>query len=126
MSTDEPGAAPGDPRGSLVRPYAVTGGRTRPEREIAIEALVRATPEGRRAADRLRRDQRRIVLLCGSGVRSLAELAAHLERPVGVVRVLLDDLAADGLVRIDHAAAPSDGEVGVPLLEKVLAGLQAL
>ena len=39
--------APGDePTGALVRPYAVTGGRTRPRVDIAIEALVETTAEG--------------------------------------------------------------------------------
>ena len=41
--------APGDePTGALVRPYAVTGGRTRPRMDIAIEALVETTPQGSR------------------------------------------------------------------------------
>ena len=40
--------SPGEePTGALVRPYAVTGGRTRPKLEIAIEALVETTNKGR-------------------------------------------------------------------------------
>ncbi|HEV8173651.1 MAG TPA: DUF742 domain-containing protein, partial [Actinoplanes sp.] len=32
-----------EPTGALVRPYAVTRGRTRPKLEIALEALVETT-----------------------------------------------------------------------------------
>ena len=42
-----------EPTGALVRPYAVTGGRTRPRVEIAIEALVETTPRGRDQAGRI-------------------------------------------------------------------------
>ena len=37
------------PEGPLVRPYAVTGGRTRPDYELAIEALVSTTRLGDRS-----------------------------------------------------------------------------
>ena len=41
-----------EPTGALVRPYAVTRGRTRPKLEIAIEALVETTVRGRAANTR--------------------------------------------------------------------------
>ena len=39
-----------EPTGALVRPYAVTRGRTRPRLDIALEALVETTVRGRAAA----------------------------------------------------------------------------
>ena len=45
MSTFQP------EQGPLVRPYAVTGGRTRPDYELAIEALVSTTRLGDRSAE---------------------------------------------------------------------------
>ena len=41
-----------EPTGALVRPYAVTGGRTRPRVDIAIEALVETTQRGRTSSGR--------------------------------------------------------------------------
>ena len=35
-----------DPRGALVRPYAVTRGRTEPQQNVAIEAVLVTSPEG--------------------------------------------------------------------------------
>src|SRR3712207_7721218 len=40
-----------EPTGALVRPYAVTRGRTRPRLEIALEALVETTNRGRSGAN---------------------------------------------------------------------------
>ena len=115
-----------DPRGSLVRPYAMTRGRTQGQRDIPIEALVRATADALRNAGGLGRDRQMIIHLCNAQIQSLAELAAQLDRPLGVVRVLLSDMASDGLVFIDEAAALDDGEVSVALLERVLSGLHNL
>jgi hypothetical protein len=58
-------------------------------------------------------------------VRSIAEISADLDIPLGVVRVLVSDLADDGQLRIHPTAANS----GVPehiLLERVLRGLQTI
>src|ERR671928_197854 len=41
-----------EPTGALVRPYAVTRGRTRPKLEIALEALIETTVRGRAAGTR--------------------------------------------------------------------------
>src|SRR4029079_6253491 len=79
-----------EPTGALVRPYAVTGGRTRPRVEIAIEALVETTPRGRSRFDGLSqgREQQYIVTLCDGRLQSLAEISARMQLPLGVARVL--------------------------------------
>ena len=118
--------------GALVRPYAVTGGRTRPRLEIAIEALIETTPRGRSVGGRdaplpQGREQQFIVTLCDGRLQSLAEISAKMQLPLGVARVLVADMAADGLVAI-YKPASLDGNdaVGTELLERVLSGLRKL
>jgi hypothetical protein len=58
---------------------------------------------------------------------SVAEAAALLALPVGVVRVLVADLSAEGLVQVNLPLDPRQGDgVDRGLLERVLAGLEAL
>jgi hypothetical protein len=103
--------------GPLVRPYAVTGGRTRARADIALEALVSVAGPAAVASG----EARVIVGLCRD-VRSLAEVSAHLRLPLGVTRVLVGDLAADGVLVV-HGPAVGDNDV---LLERVLRGLRDL
>jgi hypothetical protein len=101
----------------------MTGGRTRPYREIAVEALVVTTRRGHRCAETLAAGRRDVVALCHE-TRSVAEIAARLKVPLGVARVLVDDLAGQSLVRV-HQTAPDDGPDPV-LLERVLRCLREL
>ncbi|MER7773247.1 DUF742 domain-containing protein [Kitasatospora sp. NPDC096140] len=117
---DEPDAGP------LIRPFAMTGGRTRPRYELALEALVSADVDPQRLATLLPEHQR-ICTLC-TEVKSVAEVSALLSLPLGVARILVADLAEAGLVAIHQPA--SGGESGnqpdVTLLERVLSGLRKL
>lgn len=110
-----------------IRPYALTGGRTRGNRDLALETIVRTTPQGRAAQPRLERDHARIVELCAEPL-SVAEVSVHLSILLGVARVFVGDLAADGLVGTSGGSTP--GKAGerpdIKLLERVLDGLQAL
>ncbi len=122
---------PGDePTGALVRPYAVTGGRTRPKVEIAIEALVETTAKGRTSSrDGLThgREQNYIVTLCDGRLQSLAEISARMQLPLGVARVLVADMASDGMVSIyEPTSIDGNDAVGTELLERVLSGLRKL
>src|SRR5262245_10828134 len=91
-----------EPAGALVRPYAVTRGRTRPRLDIALEALVETTDRGRREGLVFGREQQYIAGLCTERVQSLAEISARTALPLGVTRVLVADMATDGLVEV-HA-----------------------
>jgi hypothetical protein len=118
-----------EPTGALVRPYAVTGGRTRPRVEIAIEALVETTSRGRSRQDGFSqgREQQYIVTLCDGRLQSLAEISARLSLPLGVARVLVADMAADGMVAVyEPTALDGSDAVGTELLERVLSGLRKL
>lgn len=118
-----------EPTGALVRPYAVTRGRTRPKLEIALEALVETTVRGRSGgASRVGQEHQHIADLCDGQLQSLAEIAARMQLPLGVARVLIADMAADGLVAVYEPASLDDPNeaVGTELLERVLSGLRRL
>jgi Protein of unknown function (DUF742) len=109
--------------GPVVRPYALTGGRTRPVlSSLRVETLVSATSLGMAALGMLAFERQRIVGLC-RGLLSVAEVAAKLGLPLGVVRVLIGDLAAEGLLVVHQPASPSD-RPDLALLERVLYGLR--
>ncbi|MGH9282495.1 MAG: DUF742 domain-containing protein [Acidimicrobiales bacterium] len=111
--------------GRLVRPYAITGGRTRSRTaqiQLAIEALVVAT-EAASANRSLALERRSIASLAVTPV-SVAEISAHLHVPIGVARVLVGDMAEEGLVQIHQPS--SDSRPDIVLLERVLNGIRAL
>lgn len=110
--------------GVRIRPYALTGGRTRAGTDLAIEAMVVATTEGNNAQGRLTLERARIVALCVSP-QSVAEISAHLGLHLGVARVLVGDLAEEGLLAVNRPNHVGD-RPDLRLLERVLDGLQAL
>lgn len=113
-----------DPSGPLVRPYAMTGGRTRSRIDIAMESLITTTPRGENEAAARGHDWMRIAELCNQ-VQSLAEIAAHLGVPLGVARVIVGDMTEAGLLDV-HAPGRLDDQLGTYLLERVLSGLRKL
>lgn len=112
--------------GPVVRPYTLTGGRVRPSVEgFDLVAFVRATADAEPAAlPGLQPEHRRLVELARRPV-AVADLAADLDLAVGVVRVLLGDLLARGLVSVQQPPAAA----GLPdndILKAVVSGLRAL
>ena len=98
---------PHDPRGNLVRPYAVTRGRTEPQRHIPIEAVLVASQAAVQEARFAGHDKYRIAVLCEPRAQSLAEIAAYSRLALGVARVLVADVdgAAAGRVEGGRAGA---------------------
>ncbi|XRQ11883.1 DUF742 domain-containing protein [Actinomadura welshii] len=113
---------PEEPPPAALRPYVMTSGRTRPRRELAVHALVSTTGHGHAAANRQLPEQRAICLLCRKP-RSVAEVSASLDVPLGVARVLIDDMAHLGLVVV-HGL--QEGGTSLDLLNRVLDGLRKL
>ncbi|UGY93789.1 DUF742 domain-containing protein [Streptomyces gobiensis] len=113
-------------RQPLVRPYAMTGGRTRPRYQLAIEALVHTTAQSAQLQGQLPEHQR-ICRLCYE-IKSVAEISALLSIPLGVARILVADLAEAGLVAIHQPGGDESagGQPDVTLLERVLSGLRKL
>ncbi|MBU7600149.1 DUF742 domain-containing protein [Streptomyces sp. P38-E01] len=146
-----------DAAGPVVRPYAMTRGRTRgaSDEPLDLIALVLAederptvpadaekseeagsdgvegqptraeTEERFQYEHRLVPEHLDILRLCREELISVAELAAALDLPVGVVRVLLDDLLDVELVRVTRPVPPAE----LPdesVLREVIDGLRAL
>jgi len=110
--------------GLRVRPYALTGGRTRSQTDIGLETIIVRTAAGDVRADRMPMERGDILRLCHQPT-SLAEISAHLHLPLGVARVLVGDLCEEGFLDFnrDHA---SGERPSLRLLERVFDGLQAL
>ncbi len=113
----------GDAGGLRVRPYAITGGRTRARTEVDIEAIVYRTPKGEQSGSNLPLERGQIVGLLSSP-QSTAEISARLHLQLGVTRVVLGDLIDEGYVAVNSRSA--SGRPDLRLLERVLDGLQAL
>jgi len=116
--------------GRIVRPYTMTGGRTGVGHPmIALEALVAVTPAGMRMRHQFRWEAAEIIARSRSET-AIIELAALLEVPIGVVRVLTADLREKGAVTITEPAPESGSGADTPgyteLLQKVLDGISAL
>ncbi|WP_158882056.1 DUF742 domain-containing protein [Amycolatopsis anabasis] len=110
---------------SMVRPYARTGGRTRPDYELAIEALVSTTQQGRLYQGAVSVEHRIICDLCTES-KSVAEIAAHLGLPLGVVKVIVSDMDNAGLVLIHQPGLMFGDRSSREFMERVLAGLRSL
>lgn len=134
-----------DAAGPVVRPYAMTRGRTRSSadgEQLDLIALVIAASSGSagdgdgdgdghadggaEAEDHtLAPEHVDIVASCRHAPLSVAELAAELDLPVGVVRVLIGDLIDAELVRVTRPVPPAE----LPdesILREVINGLRAL
>ncbi|MDJ0379312.1 DUF742 domain-containing protein [Streptomyces sp. G-G2] len=116
-----------DRRPARVRPYSLTGGRTRFAHVLLVESFVATLdPSAKVPAARPDRvpEMRAIVELCRR-MRTVAEIAALLRLPLGVVRVLVSDLADQGRIRV-YGTGHGIGRPDRALLERVLSGLRRL
>jgi hypothetical protein len=115
----------GNDAGPVVRPYAVTRGRTRP-RGLTADLVSIVVATGRTPGDRiwLSREQRQLLELCRTP-STPADLASDTSLPFRVVQILLADLHEYGLLR----EVPQAQRADVPdpqLLMRVLDGLRSL
>ncbi|MEW2414021.1 DUF742 domain-containing protein [Streptomyces sp. NPDC046866] len=144
-----------DRRPARVRPYSLTGGRTRFTQVLHVETFVAALDtrvsqpqkadgetgdadgagagtgtgpgsvpgSGSGSGDRMP-EMPAIVEVCRR-MRTIAEIAALLKLPLGVVRVLVSDLADQGRIRV-YGTGHGPGRPDRALLERVLSGLRRL
>lgn len=155
MAADDGGRAKAEGRPARVRPYALTRGRTDHHHDLHVETLVTTLdcevddepggdgfdgfggfgdsdgfegfdgpdgPDGFDGGDMP--EVREIIALC-RGVRSVAEVSALLGLPLGVVRVLVSDLAAQNRISV-YPTAGDSGRPNRALLERLLGGLRRL
>ncbi|KAA2264286.1 DUF742 domain-containing protein [Solihabitans fulvus] len=112
---DETGESPD----AFVRPFIVTGGRTRPLHDgLRVDTLVGALPSALSAP--LAFEGRRIVELCQTP-KSVAEIAAGVGVPLGVARVLIADLVAGNLLTFREST-----ELPINVIERIRDLVRAL
>ncbi|WP_324788545.1 DUF742 domain-containing protein [Streptomyces sp. H51] len=131
MSADDQGRSHwfDDEAGPVVRPYAMTRGRTSAPGQHRLDLIAVVVTEPRAAdpeADpTLSPEHVDIVGLCRDAPQSVAELAAELALPIGVVRVLVGDLVDAELVHVNRPVPPAE-LVDESILRDVINGLRAL
>lgn len=108
--------------GPVVRPYAVTRGRTRPSgRDLELITLVVTVPDD---ALPFSPDHERVLEVCEEP-QSVAEVAAHAALPLGVAKVLIGDLLDRGRLEVcsdwGKSVAPD-----FQVLQRTLDGLRTL
>jgi hypothetical protein len=113
----------------VVRPYALTAGRTRPS-GASIDLIAQVSVVRTMGADlapetlsELGPEHLRLLRFCRSRV-SVADVATEIDLPLGVVRILLADLRDRGLVSINQ---PADAALSdVRILREVADALRKL
>ncbi len=119
---------------TMVRPYTITHGRTAPERDDFSLITVLTTADEPLdehgvplRAGRLQPEHRLILDRCRRSA-AVAEVAAGLDLPVSVTKILLADLVAQGLLlaRAPLTVARASGGADMGLLAAVRDGLRRL
>jgi hypothetical protein len=114
--------------GPVVRPYALTGGRTAPAGDTVLDLITVVAASGPPPAPGrspgLAPEHRRLLRLCQQPV-TVADVTADVELPLGVVRILLADLIQENLIAVRPRPAVRP-QASHNLLQEVLDGLRAL
>lgn len=105
----------------LIRPFFLTKGRT--DAKLPVEAMVVAAVGADARVRSRNMEYRAIIDLCAEEARAVAEVAGRLGLPLGVARVLVSDLADEGLVDL---AGDQPGEADTTLLDRIIAGVERL
>jgi len=111
--------------GPVVRPYAVTKGRTVPSGEASFGLIDVVIATSGRPPEHFRPgpEHRRILSLCRRPT-PIVDLTSEINLPLGVVRVLLGDLASQGMLKV--LSTQKQPVTDQRLLRMVLDGLESL
>ena len=105
----------------FVRPFIMTGGRTRAERrDLRVETMLQSTVDV--IPMDLPSEQEELLRLCQEP-QSVAEVAAKLHLVVGVVPVIAGDLIAAGLLDVHHT---DPVEIELDMLTKMIERVRAI
>lgn len=115
---------PFEENAASVRAYAWTAGRTQSSGRLEIETLISTATRAEELFTTMRSEHQSVARLCRQ-TKSVAEIGALLHLPIGVVRVLLDDMAGLGLVTVHHNQT-TDELPDLALMRRVLRGLSNL
>lgn len=115
------------PTAGIVRPYALTSGRTRGSVDLPVEAMVQQRPRARQHEWASHDQLGKIVAACELRT-SVAEIAATVGLPLGVVRVLLGDLIEGGYLETAAVTLTDSSSLSErkDLIERTLRGLRAI
>jgi hypothetical protein len=109
--------------GRVVRPYALVSGRIRGSGgEFDLVTMITVARRVRTHSAILEPEHLQLLCLCPATV---ADLAAGLRLPLGVVRVILGDLRERGFIQVHRPAEPSRMP-DLALLRRVADGLRRL
>lgn len=112
--------------GPVVRPYALTQGRTRHSGDaFDIVATVSATPAQVAHPGALGPEHLSVLQLAGQPT-TVVDIASDVDLPLGVVRILLADLRELGLVAINAPVPMKARQVDKETLREVIHGLRGL
>lgn len=112
--------------GRHVRPYAITGGRTRhSQHSFTLITLVVTLSPHEVSHDPLEPESAEILELCRTRAVAVAEIAAHLDLPVSVVKVLCGDLLNASMILV-QSPPPETDKPSVELIERVMDGIRQL
>jgi hypothetical protein len=111
--------------GPVVRPYAVTKGRTLPGGGASLGLIDVIVATGQRPSEHFRPgpEHRRILAVCRRPM-PIVDVTSEIDLPLGVVRVLLGDLMSEEMVRV--VSAQRQQLPDQRLLRMVLDGLESL
>ena len=105
----------------FVRPFIMTGGRTRAERrDLRIETMLQASVTD--IPRDLPSEQEELLRVCTEPL-SVAEVAAKLQLVVGVITVIAGDLIAAGLLDVHHT---DPVEIELDMLTKMIERVRAI
>jgi Protein of unknown function (DUF742) len=111
--------------GPVVRPYALIGGRTKPVGE-SLDVIAMIIAVRGKTFDQASLEPEHLATLRLSALPiSVADLAADLDLPLGVVQILLGDLRERSLITVHHPIPPArlpDPQI----LKEVVDGLRRL
>jgi hypothetical protein len=123
VSSDDALDRPAKMRSRRIRPYALTGGRTKTRHHLLVETLISVPHYDPMLSDSLMPESKSLYERARKRI-SVAELSVLLDLPLGVIRVLISDLAAQGAVFIHPTASAYQNDPNV--LERILDGLKRL
>lgn len=120
-----PSSQPHARRPSRIRAYGISHGRTAADQYLSVECQIATIAFDAQRMFRMLPETASIYEACQTET-TIAELAAGLALPLGVVRVLVGDLVTKGRVRILPQAVASGQRADPELLQRVINGLAKL
>lgn len=116
---DEEPLSPG-----LVRPYVITGDTAVPDDGGGLLLITLVTASDGAPPSATSPEKRQLWEICSGGYLSVAETAGYMELPLGIVKVLLADLAESGHLLTREPPSPAQ-HIDTQILQEVLHGLRA-